>query len=409
MTRGLTPPSHIPLISRIAGSYPGHVNKVLASLLEQADGRCGSNAPGLPRRGFPPSQTEKENYRYTKIMTSLNTPGPITKTGNALNRMLSIAGLTFPFLMVQYSTLGVSLPVDLGTAANYAILSKSGISTVPPSAVTGNMGVSPIDSTAITQFSLILDGSGQFATSSQVTGNVYAPDYASPTAANLTTAIGDMQTAYADAAGRTLPDHTELGAGDIGGMTLTPGLYKWGTGLNIPSDVTLSGDANAVWIFQVAGNLTVANGKSVNLSGGAQARNIFWQVAGGVGVDLGTTSHFEGIILGQAGINMQTGASINGRLLAQTAVTLQANTVTAPSLSGTLSLLRFGPISRLTNNSVTFAITNTPGFTFTLQYSTNLTIWTTLSTPTPLVSPYLTTNLTSSADPIRFYRAFYPQ
>jgi hypothetical protein len=221
-------------------------------------------------------------------------------------------------------------PVNLGTAGNFTILAKTGISTVPASAITGDIGVSPIDSTAITGFSLILDSTTQFSTSPQVTGKVYAPDYASPTPVKLTTAIGDMETAFTDAAGRTLPDFTELGAGNIGGLTLSPGLYKWGTDVTIPTDVTLAGGPNDVWILQIAGNLNIAGAKSVALSGGAQAGNIFWQVAGGVGVDLGTTSHFEGIILAVKGINLQTGASIHGRLLAQTAVTLDANAVTAP-------------------------------------------------------------------------------
>ena len=229
------------------------------------------------------------------------------------------------------------LPIGLGTGGNFVILAKSGISTVPGASVTGDMGVSPIDSTAITGFSLILDGFGTFSTSAQVTGRIYAADYAAPTPAILTTAVSDMETAYTDAAGRTLPDHTELGTGSIGGMTLAPGLYKWGTSVLVDADVTLAGSADDVWIFQIAGNLTVASAKSVILSGGAQAKNIFWQVAGGVGVDIGTTSHVEGIILSQAAINMQTGASMNGRLLAQTAVTLQSNAVTAPtgSNSGT--------------------------------------------------------------------------
>jgi hypothetical protein len=225
-----------------------------------------------------------------------------------------IIGLAVAVIFPHHEATAAQAPVDLGSAGNYAILAKSGISTVPPSAVTGNLGVSPIDSTAITGFSLTLDGSGQFSTSSQVTGKVYAPDYSSPTPVNLTTAVSDMQTAYTDAAGRTLPDHTELGSGNIGGMTLAPGLYKWGTGVTIPTDVTLSGGPNEVWIFQIAGNLTIAGAKSVILSGG----------------DLGTTSHFEGNLLSQAGINLQTGASIYGRLLAQTAVTLQSSTVTVP-------------------------------------------------------------------------------
>ena len=298
------------------------------------------------------------------------------------------------------------MPVNLGTAGDYVILAKSGISTVPPSAVTGDLGVSPIDSTAITGFSLILDSSGQFSISSQVTGKVYAPDNASPTPVSLTTAVSDMQTAYTDAAGRTLPDYTELGSGNIGGLTLAPGLYKWGTDVTIPTDVTLSGGPNAVWIFQIAGNLTIAGATSVILSGGAQARNIFWQVAGGVGVDLGTTSQFDGIILSQAGINLQTGASINGRLLAQTAVTLDANAVTSPTSQPMAP--SFGPLARAPDGTVPLVITNTPGLVLTLQYSTNLMSWTTLSTLTPTTSPYVTNVTPASAGAMRFYRVFYP-
>jgi hypothetical protein len=134
-----------------------------------------------------------------------------------------------------------------------------------------------------------------------------------------------METAYTDAAGRTLPDFTELGAGNIDGLTLVPGLYKWGTGVTIPTGVTLTGGANDVWIFQIAQDLTVGNGAIVTLSGGAQATNIFWQVAGQV--TLGTTSQFKGIILCQTLIQMNTGAKLEGRALAQTAVTLDSNNV----------------------------------------------------------------------------------
>ena len=303
-----------------------------------------------------------------------------------------------------YATAG-QLPVNLGTAGNYVILSKSGISTSPPSTVTGNLGVSPIGATAITGFSLILDSSGAFSTSSQVTGKVYAADYAVPTPDNLTTAVSDMQAAYTDAAGRKLPDHTELGSGNIGGMTLYAGLYKWSTGVTIPTDVTLSGGPNDVWIFQIAGDLTMAGATSVLLSGGAQARNIFWQVAGGVGVDLGTTSQFEGTILTQAAINMLTGASINGRLLAQTAVTLEANIIT---VSPFLAPPSFASIQRAANGTVTLVINNTTNLALTLQTSTNLVDWTHLATLTPTVSPYTYIDSTASAATNRFYRAFYP-
>ena len=221
-------------------------------------------------------------------------------------------------------------PVILGTAANYVILAKSGVSTVPTSAVTGNLGVSPIDSTAITGFSLVADPSNQFSTSSQVTGKLYAADYTSPTPANLTTAVSDMETAYTDAAGRAA-DVSELGAGIIGGLTLAPGVYKWSTSVTIPTDVTLSGGPNDVWIFQVAGDLTMAGATTVVLSGGARPKNINWQVAGGAGVTLGAGAHLEGIVLAKTGINLGSTASVNGRLLAQTAVTLISNTVTQPA------------------------------------------------------------------------------
>jgi hypothetical protein len=137
-----------------------------------------------------------------------------------------------------------------------------------------------------------------------------------------------MQTAYADAAARTLPNATELGAGNIDGVTIAPGLYKWSSSVQIPTRVTLSGGKNDVWIFQIAGDLTVGNGAFVTLKGGAQAKNIFWQVAGQT--TLGTTSSFKGNILCQTLIAMNTGAVLNGRALAQTAVTLQMNAVTKP-------------------------------------------------------------------------------
>jgi hypothetical protein len=220
------------------------------------------------------------------------------------------------------------LPVNLGTAGGFAILAKSGISTVPASVVTGNLGVSPAAATYITGFSLIADATNAFSTSPQVTGKVYAADYAVPTPSNLTTAIGDMGLAFTDAAGRA-PGVTELGAGNVGGMNLAPGVYKWGTGLLIPSDVTLTGLATDVWIFQIAQDLTLGSGVRVSLAGGALPRNVFWQVAGLV--DLGTTAHLEGVVLSQTAITLRTGASVNGRLLAQTAVAIDASTVTEPT------------------------------------------------------------------------------
>jgi hypothetical protein len=220
---------------------------------------------------------------------------------------------------------GAQAPVDLGAAGSFAILAKSGVTNVYASTITGNVGASPITGAAIT------------LTCPEVTGTIFAVDAAGPlpcavvNAPGLTAAIGAEETAYTDAAGRTDPDVVNLGAGEIGGLTLTPGLYKWGTDVSISNDLTLTGGPNDVWIFQIAGTLNEASAKNVILAGGAQAKNVFWQVAGAA--TIGTTAHFEGTILSQTMIAMNTGASTNGRLLAQTAVTLQMNTVTLPDMS----------------------------------------------------------------------------
>jgi hypothetical protein len=224
------------------------------------------------------------------------------------------------------ATTCVKTAPNLGLAGSFAILSKSGITNVHRSAIVGNVGTSPITGAAL------------LLTCSEVapaTGKIYTVDAAGPlgctttNASGLSTAVGDMQAAYTDLAGRCNPDFLNEGAGSIGGMTLAPGVHKWTSALLIPDDITLNGNATDVWIFQVAGTLTMSNGKHMILSGGAVKENIFWQVAGAV--TLGTTSVFQGTLLGKTSIAVQTNATVNGRLLAQTAVTLQMNTVTGPS------------------------------------------------------------------------------
>ncbi|WP_219932477.1 ice-binding family protein [Perlabentimonas gracilis] len=223
------------------------------------------------------------------------------------------------------SSEGISA-VALGAAGNYVILAKTAVNNNPTSAITGDIGLSPAATSYIVGFTLT-DATG-YATSDQITGKVHAADMADPTPINLTTAVENMITAYNDAAGRTLPDFIDLASGSIGGLTLSPGLYKWTNTVTISSDVTISGNSTDVWIFQIAENITVSSAANLILSGGAQAKNIYWQVAGQA--TFGTTSHFEGVILSMTGITFQTGASLNGRALAQTAVVLDGNAVTLP-------------------------------------------------------------------------------
>ena len=213
--------------------------------------------------------------------------------------------------------------VQLGESGRFAILSKTGITDVYASQVVGDVGTSPITGAAL------------LLSCSEVQGMVYTVNAAGPLpcavtdATLLTLAVGDMSLAYTDAAGRSSPDATELGAGEIGGLTLKPGLYKWSSNLQISTDLTLSGGPNDVWIFQVAGTLNESNAKRVTLAGGALAKNVFWQVAGAV--TIGTTAHFEGIVLSKTLIAVNTGASVSGRLFAQTAVTLQKSAITQPA------------------------------------------------------------------------------
>jgi hypothetical protein len=212
-------------------------------------------------------------------------------------------------------------PVFLGAAGPFALLAQSEITNVPSSAITGDVGLSPAT------------GAGIGLTCAEVTGTIYSVDAAGPLpcivtdATLLTAAIGAKGIAYTDAAGRA-PDYTELGAGNIGGLNLGPATYKWSSPVLIPTNVTLTGGPNDVWIFQIAQGLTVSSGVEVILAGGALPQNVFWQTF--AAADIGTTSKFKGVILSQTSIAMKTGASINGRLMAGTAITLDQNTVTQP-------------------------------------------------------------------------------
>ena len=264
---------------------------------------------------YTPAAPLEGNTAYTATLTSAVTD----LAGNALEEPKS-----WTFTTGAAAT--AIAAVDLGSAGDFVLLAKAGISTTTGSTITGDLGVSPAALTYVTGFDTVMDASNTFATSAMVTGKIYAADLTEPTPTMLTTAISDMATAYTDAAGRTMPNATELAAGLIGGQTITPGLYTWSTGVAINTDLTLTGGATDVWILQIAEDLTLANGITVFLTGGALAENVFWQVAGTA--TLGTTSVVHGTILGQTAIVMETGATLDGRALAQTEITLDAATVT---------------------------------------------------------------------------------
>jgi len=277
------------------------------------------------------SATANPNYKFDNW-----TEGTVVKSTNSNYTFLLNTSTTLiaNFISSTLPPVTGNCPtiIDLGLAGNYAILSESGISTTGTTSITGDIGVNPVTSTSITGFGLILPASGAFSTSSLITGNVYAPDYAVPTPANLVTATNNMHTAYTTANGLTIPaPKTEIMAGNFNGQTLTPGIYKFSNSVIITNSLILDGggDNCATFIFQIAGDLTVANSTIIKLQNGVQAKNVFWIVAGSKAA-LGTSTDFSGNILCKTLISLNTGSKVTGKLFAQTAVTLNASTVVNP-------------------------------------------------------------------------------
>jgi hypothetical protein len=292
-------------------------------------------------------------------------------------------------------------PVNLGSAAHFTILAGAAITTTGGGIINGDVGASPIAGAAI------------HLTQAQVNGTIYAVDATGPAGAVidpalLLTAKGDLTTAYNDAAGRTpVPSGPFLnpGVGNIGGLNLIPGLYKFtGTASITGSDVTLTGGPDDVWIFQIAADLEVGSMIHVILAGGAQARNIFWQV--GTSVAIGTSAVFKGTIMSDQAIVMNTSSAMDGRALAFTAgVTFNGNVGELPKPKAPA----FTGISRTTTNSVTVVLSTTPFFLVTLQSSPGLSPpnWMTIATNTPVTSPWTFTDTNVMATVTqRFYRAF---
>ncbi len=292
-------------------------------------------------------------------------------------------------------------PVDLRSAARFTILAGAAVTTTGGGIINGDVGASPIGGSAI------------HLTQAQVNGTIYAVDATGPAGAVIDPALllaakGDLTTAFNAAAGRTpVPSGPFLnpGAGNLGGLNLVPGLYKFtGAALISGSDVTLTGGPNDVWIFQIASDLQVASTIQVVLVGGAQARNIFWQV--GTSATIGTFAVFKGTILADQSVTMDTSSRMEGRALAFSAgVTFNGEGGSLP----TPAAPRFTDISRTTANAVTVVVSTTPYAPLTLQSSSTLAVpnWTTVATGTPSTSLWSHTDETASASGTeRFYRAF---
>ncbi len=233
-----------------------------------------------------------------------------------MKRLIALLAVTLAVVAAACSGSGIAptqnltaaqAPVDLGSAANFAVLAGSTVTNTGPTIINADLGVWP--GTAVTGFN-----------PPAVNGTIHAGDTAAQHAK------ASLAIAYNDAAGRTVG---VVGvAGDLGGRTLAPGLYKSTSTLAITGDLTLdaNGDANAVFIFQMGSGLTVATGGRVVLSGGAKAANVFWQV--GSSATLGTYSAMKGTIMAYASITIATGATLDGRALAQNAaVTLDSSRI----------------------------------------------------------------------------------
>lgn len=236
-----------------------------------------------------------------------------------MSQATDLAGNTIPREYSSSFTTGQTVSnanqatVTLGAASTFAVLAGSTVTNTGPTSVTGDLGVSA--GTAVTGF----------APGVVTNGSIHSAD----------TLAGQAQSAltiaYNDAASRSTAPVSV--AGNLGGMTLAPGLYKSTSGLEISSgDLTFDakGDANAIFIIQIASTLDVSVGRQVRLIDGAKAANIFWQV--GTSANFGSNSAFKGNVLADQSISLQTGANVEGRLLARIgAVTMQSNTIVVPA------------------------------------------------------------------------------
>ncbi len=311
---------------------------------------AGTNVPGTVSMNaastiasFKPSANLAAGISYTAtISTAAKNAGSIAAIPKAVQwsfttRAVSVANQASPFIG--------EAPIDLLTAGNFAVLAQTAITETGTfaSVITGNVGLSAGAASAIgIRCSEVVATYTIYGVDPGYTGNGGLTACFLGTGADITlvnNAVADKNTAYGEAAGRTGPDAINLGVADLGGLTIYPGLYKYTSAIGITTNVTLDaqGDTNAVWIFQITGDLTVPSsgalpGVQVILANGAKASNVFWQVAGSsFGATVGTYNTFNGNILSSLQVILQTGTVINGRTFAGTQVVLDANPVTKPA------------------------------------------------------------------------------
>jgi hypothetical protein len=286
-------------------------------------------------------KTLEDVYNYPTLPSSDNKATTIKCPKDA---SIPNCKVTFPIGTAECRQL---IPeVILGGAGAYAILAKTGITTVPFSAITGDIAVSPIAASAMTGFgTLPKDATGTFSTDTtgQVSGQVFAADYVGSggvTPAALTVAVLNMQAAYTDAAGRPAGVGPKLnhGAGILGGAfggpttPLTSGVYTFGSSVLIAGELHFVGSPEDIFIIQISGDLTMAANYKVILDstwlGTPLPENIFWQIAGKV--EIGAGSEMVGIMLIKTDITFITGSKLSGRVLTQTMCALQSATITQP-------------------------------------------------------------------------------
>jgi hypothetical protein len=350
-TSGNGPDTTPPTLSEIGPTNPANeqkdvsVNRGVSALFSEA-----LDPNSLSSDSFIVKTTDNE--RAAGVITYANQLVTFVPTGYLIENteyqatlstaIRDLAGLSLAETYSWSFTTGIIVakgpaPVALRTAEDFTILAKAGITNtgLHVTQITGNIGASPISPTFMNDVYC----TEMIGTESLIYGvNIFYSGGDGGTACSrgdalaktkVDVAILDFGVAYTDAAGRASPEYSEFGAGILGGQTLVPGLYKWGTNVVINDDITLDGSHKDVWIFQISGNMALSGKTSVLLTGGALAKNVFWQLTENVA--LGENAHLVGVVLAKTHIALWPSASVEGRVFSQTQVTLQDNIVTPPS------------------------------------------------------------------------------